>query len=179
MKQLLKFELKKILNKKSSLIAMTLGLLLIIVSNISLIRQESLYLGGKNDLEGVPAIKKQTEIENALTSELSEEFLTGFLKDYQLRSENNPDKDYFSLIAPKSDLFSLIAANYTEWNANWDWEDLNKINTENGLGFYERRIEKIDNLLNSEYSFGNYTQTEKDYWLKKAKSYPMYFCYPI
>ena len=32
------------------------------------------------------------------------------------------------------------------------------------------RIEKIDNLLNSEYSFGNYTQTEKDYWLQKAKS---------
>ena len=170
MKQLLKFELKKILNRKSSLISMALGLLLIIVSNISLIRGESLYLGEKNHLEGVAAIKKQTEIENSLTSELSEEFLTGFLKDYQLQSENNPDQDYFSLISTKTNLFSLIAGNYTEWNANWDWEDLNKINTQNGIGFYERRIEKIDNLLNSDYSFGNYTQTEKDYWLKKAQS---------
>lgn len=58
MKQLLKFELKKILNKKSSLIAMALGLLLIIVSNIALIRGESLYLSEKNHLEGVAAIKK-------------------------------------------------------------------------------------------------------------------------
>ena len=82
MKQLLKFELKKILNKKSSLIAMALGLLLIIVSNIALIRGESLSLSEKNHLEGVAAIKKQTEIENSLTSELSEEFLTGVLKDY-------------------------------------------------------------------------------------------------
>ena len=85
MKQLLKFELKKILNKKSSIIAMVLGLLLIIVSNITLIRGESLYLSEKNHLEGVAAIKKQTEIENSLTSELSEEFLTEFLKDYQLQ----------------------------------------------------------------------------------------------
>lgn len=170
MKQLLKFELKKILNKKSSLIAMALGLLLIIVSNIALIHGESLYLGEKNHLEGVSAIKKQTEIENSLTSELSEEFLTGVLKDYQLQSKNNSDEDYFSLIAPKTNLFSLIAANYTEWNANWDWSYLNKIDTQNGIGFYERRIEKIYNLLNSEYSFGNYTQTEKDYWLQKAKS---------
>lgn len=170
MKQLLKFELKKILNKKSSLIAMVLGLLLIIVSNITLIRGESLYLSEKNHLEGIAAIKKQTEIENSLTSELSEEFLTEFLKDYQLQSKNNSDEDYYSLIAPKTNLFSLIAANYTEWNANWDWSYLNKINTQNGIGFYERRIEKIDNLLNSEYSFGNYTQTEKDYWLQKAKS---------
>ncbi|MCI6736505.1 MAG: hypothetical protein MR593_00050, partial [Intestinibacter sp.] len=107
MKQLLKFELKKILNKKSSLIAMALGLLLIIVSNISLIRQSSLYLGGENNLEGVSAIKKQTEIENSLTSELSDEFMTKFLKDYQLQLKNNPNEDYFSLIAPKSNLFSL------------------------------------------------------------------------
>lgn len=170
MKQLLKFELKKILNKKSSLIAMALGLLLIIVSNISLIRQSSLYLGGENNLEGVSAIKKQTEIENSLTSELSDEFMTKFLKDYQLQLKNNPNEDYFSLIAPKSNLFSLIAGNYTEANADWSWEDLNKIDTKNDIGFYERRIEKIDNLLNFEYSYGNFTQIEKEYWLQKAKS---------
>lgn len=170
MNQLLKFELKKILNKKSSLVAIALGLLLIIVSNLSLIRGESLYLDEKNHLDGVAAIKKQTEIENSLTSELSEEFLTRFLKDYQLQSENNADRDYFSIISTKTNLFSLIASNYTEWNANWSWEDLNKINTKNGIRFYERRIKKIDNLLNSEYSFGNYTQTEKDYWLQQAKS---------
>lgn len=170
MKQLLNFELKKILNKKSNIIAMVLGLLLIIVSNITAIRGESLYLNEKNHLNSVSAIKKQAEIENSITSELNEEFLTEFLKDYQLKSENNPDKDFFSLISPKANLFTLIAANYTEWNANWNWSDLNKIDTKNGIGFYQRRIQKIDNLLNSEYSFGNYTQAEKDYWLQKAKS---------
>ena len=71
MKQLLKFELKKILNKKANLISMALGLLLIIVSNISLIHEESLYIDEKNTLKSVEAIKTQTKIENDLTPELS------------------------------------------------------------------------------------------------------------
>lgn len=142
MKQLLKFELKKIFVRKVNLIAITVGVLLVIISNIALIHGESLYLDNGNSLKGVKAIKTQTETENALSSELTEEFLTGFLRDYQQKIQNSSLEDY-SLIAPKSNLFILIAENYTEWNDNWDWETLNQISTENGIGFYERRIEKI------------------------------------
>ena len=90
MKQLLKFELKKILSRKVNLIAMALGILLIVFSNIALIKGESLYLGDDNRIEGVDAIKQQEKIENALTSELSEEFLSDFLQEYQQEVQNNP-----------------------------------------------------------------------------------------
>lgn len=169
MKQLLRFEFKKILVRKVNLIAIIAGLLLVIISNIVLIYGESLYLGRENSLKGVNAIKTQTEIENALSSELTEEFLTGFLREYQQETQNSSFEDY-SLIAPKSNLFILIANNYTEWNDNWDWEILNQISTENGISFYERRIKKIENLLNADYTYGNYTDTEKNYWLQKIKS---------
>lgn len=164
MKQLLRFEFKKILVRKVNLIAIIAGLLLVIISNIVLIYGESLYLGRENSLKGVNAIKTQTEIENALSSELTEEFLTGFLREYQQETQNSSFEDY-SLIAPKSNLFILIANNYTEWNDNWDWEILNQISTENGISFYERRIKKIENLLNADYTYGNYTDTKKNYWL--------------
>ena len=169
MKQLLRFEFKKIFVRKVNLIAITAGLLLLIISNIALIHGESLYLGGENSLKGVNAIKTQTEVENALSSELTEEFLTGFLREYQQEIHNGSFEDY-SLIAPKSNLFTLIADNYTEWNDNWDWETLNQISTENNIGFYERRIKKIESLLNADYTYGNYTDTEKNYWLRKAES---------
>lgn len=170
MKSLLRFELKKILCRKVNLIALTLGLLLIVISNIALIHGESLYVNEENSLEGVDAIKTQSEAENALTSELSEEFLTGFLQDYQQEIQNQPLGYDFSIIAPNSNLYSLIASNYVEWNDNWGWEDLGKISTENGIGFYERRAEKIETLLNADYTYGNYTDIEKDYWIQKAEA---------
>ena len=172
MSQLLKFELKKILSRKVNLIAMALGMLLIVFSNIALINGESLYLGEDNRIEGVDAIKRQEEVENALTSELSEEFLTDFLQEYQQQIQNNPSEDGYdySLIADKTNLFVLIAGNYTEFNAQWGWEHLNDISTDNGIGFYERRMEKIKTLLNADYSYGNYTESEKEYWLQKAEA---------
>ena len=172
MKQLLKFELKKILSRKVNLAAMALGMLLIVFSNIALINGESLYLGEGNRIEGVDAIKTQEEVENALTSELSEEFLTELLREYQQEIRNNPSEDEYdySLIADKTNLFALIAGNYTEFNGQWGWEVLNNINTDMGLGFYERRMEKIKTLLNADYSYGNYTESEKEYWLQKAEA---------
>lgn len=172
MKQLLKFELKKILCRKVNLIAMALGMLLIVFSNIALINGESLYLDENHYLEGVEAIKTEEEVENALTSELSEEFLTGFMQEYQQEIQKDPSEDgyNYSLIADKRNLFALIAGNYTEFNAQWGWEDLNDISTDHGIGFYERRMEKIKTLLNADYSYGNYTESEKEYWLQKAEA---------
>jgi len=170
MGQILSFELKKIICRKVNLIAITLGLLLIVVSNIVLIRGESLYLGEEKSLEGVEAIKVQAKTENALTTELSEEFLTGFLQKYQYEIQNEPLGYDYALIAPKSNLFALIASNYVEWNEDWSFDDLGNIRTETGIGFYERRIEKIETLLNAEYSYGNYTDTEKEYWMQKAEA---------
>ena len=172
MKQLLKFELKKIFSRKVNLIAMALGMLLIVFSNIALINGESLYLGEGNRIEGVDAIKTQEEVENALTSELSEEFLTGFIQEYQQEIQKNPSEDEYdySLIADKTNLFALIAGNYTEFNDQWGWADLNDISTDHGIGFYERRMEKIKTLLNADYSYGNYTESEKEYWIRKAEA---------
>lgn len=178
MKQLLKFEFKKIFLGKINLIAIAAGLLLVMISNIALIHGESLYLGENyGSLEGVDAVRAQTETENALSSELTEEFLSGFLREYQQEIQDNPFEYDYALISPKSNLFALIAENYTQWNDSWDWDSLNQIPTENGIGFYERRVQKIETLLNADYSYGNYTEAEKAYWLQKAESIPTPFAW--
>lgn len=168
MRQLFYFELKKILDRKVNQVALLLGLLLVVVGNVVLIQQESLDYNGM-ELKGAEAISVQVEIENALTSELDEEFLTGFLQEYQQQIVGNPYRYDFTLIRPKSNLFSLIAKNYIEWNEHLDYETLSKIPTDGGIGFYDRRMEKIETLLNADYTYGNYTEAEKAYWLEKAE----------
>lgn len=167
MRQLFYFEMKKILGRRVNQIALLLGLLLVIIGNVVLIQQESLDYNG-TELNGTAAISAQREVENALTSELNEEFLTGFLREYQQQIVGNPYGYDYTLIQSRSNLFVLIAKNYIEWNEYLNYETLNKIPTDDGIGFYDRRMEKIETLLNADYTYGNYTEAEKAYWLEKA-----------
>lgn len=170
MRQLYYFEVKKIICKRVNQIAMLLGLLLVIICTIAQIQGE-IFRDGNKELSGVSAILKQEEVENNLTSELNEEFLTDFLQEYQLQMSDSPYGYDWDLIEPQRNLFSCISRNYVEWNEQYiNWENLNKINTEGGIGFYDRRIQKIDTLLNAEYTYGNFSEAEKEYWLEKAKA---------
>lgn len=169
MRQLLLFELKKILGRKANQIALLLGILLVIICSVIQIQGETLTIDGQ-ELKGAEAVLKQQEIEKDLTDELDEEFLTGFLREYQRQIIGNPSGYNYSVIETKSNLFSLLAKNYTEWNEHFDWETLNRIPTEDGIAFYDRRMEKIQTLLNADYSYGNYTEAEKQYWLNKARA---------
>lgn len=167
MRQLFYYEWKKIWDRKVNQIALLLGLMLVIVGNIVLIQHESLDYNGKT-LSGTAAISTQGEIEKALAPALTEEFLTDFLREYQEQIAGNPQGYDFSLIHPRSNLFSLIAKNYIEWNEYLDYETLGRIPTDGGIGFYGRRMKKIETLLNADYTYGNYTDSEKAYWLEKA-----------
>lgn len=168
MRRLFYFELKKIVSRRGNQVAILLGIVLMVVCSIVLIQGES-YYDGTMELNGVEAILKQKEIESGLPSELSDKFLTGLIADYQQQIAGNPDSFDFSLIKPKWNLFRLIASNYTEWNDPLDWTILNQISTDGSIHFYDRRIDKIETLLNTEYSFGNYTEAEKEYWMEKAE----------
>ncbi|MDE7283583.1 MAG: ABC transporter permease [Lachnospiraceae bacterium] len=169
MKQLYYFELKKIICKRVNQIAMFLGLLLMIFCNIAQIQGET-FRDGDKELSGVPAILKQEEIENSLTSELNEEFLTDFLREYQRQMEGSPYGYDWEIIEPQRNLFSCISKNYADWNEQIDLENLIEINTEGGIGFYDRRMQKIETLLNAEYTYGNFSEAEKEYWMAKANA---------
>lgn len=181
MKELIRFELKKILIRRVNQAAMVFGLILIIFSNLALIHNEAFLIGDSEYCTGRQAFQKRAEAENSLTTELSEEFLTGFLQDYQLNLRQEPGQEAadtdgsretssysWTLIAPYTNLFSLIANHYRAWNDQFTWEDLGQIPVTGGIHFYERRLEKIDAMLESDYTYGNYTEAEKAYWREKA-----------
>ena len=81
MRELIKYELKKILCRRVNRIAMALGLILILFSNLTLIHDNTFLVDGTEYCTGREAFQKQAQSENALATELSEEFLTGFLRN--------------------------------------------------------------------------------------------------
>jgi len=179
MKELIKYEMKKIFCRRVNRMAMLLGILLILFCNLALIHDESFLINETESCTGREAIQKQAESENALTAVLSEEFLTALLQDYQQKlNESGESEGYcWPLIAPYTNLFSLIANHYREWNDHFIWEDLGEIDVDNGLHFYERRLEKIDTLLEGDYTYGNYTEAEKNFWRLKARNVSVPFAW--
>ena len=82
MKTFIFFELKKILCRKASIAAMISGILLVMLSAILPIYECEVSLSEENRLKGIAALRYQAKVESELTDELTEEFLTAFLKDY-------------------------------------------------------------------------------------------------
>ncbi|MCM1160086.1 MAG: ABC transporter permease [Roseburia sp.] len=172
MRSLIGFELKKIWKKKVNRAAMCVGLALLLFVNYYSITSEYFRISeGEPERKGLEAIKMQAECDKAQTEALTEEYLTETVRDYQKQLEKLDSEEGYDwwLIAPKSNIFSIVCNNFSEWNERWGWEDLAAIDTANGIGFYERWLEKIRNGLNMDYSYGNYTEKEKEFWLEKAE----------
>ena len=170
MKTLIFFELKKILCRKASIAAIISGILLVIVADILPIYECEVNLGEEDRLKGIAALRYQSKVECELTDELTEEFLTDFLKSYQDElKKKGTDLDWYA-ISPSSNLYRLIASDHAGYTGGWKWEDLSKIPTEGGIRFYEKRNENIRGLLNAEYSYGNYSEKEREYWLNKNEA---------
>lgn len=148
MKTLIWYEFKKIICGKVNQITIMIGILFVIAANfISIPNSANRYSSDGKYLTGISRLKEEIAIESGVTKELKEDFLTDFIQDYQKRSATGFD---FSLIASKVHLYILLADNYADFNEDWEWENLMKINTEKGIGFYDRRAAKINMLLNAE-----------------------------
>lgn len=174
MLSLIGFELKKIGKKRVNRVAMCLGLFLLLFVNYYSIQGEEFQLKEEDPkVKGLEAVKMQAEYDKAQTGVLSEEYLTEMVTDYQnqLKKLGTGEEGYdWWLISPNTNIFSIVCNNYSEWNEQWHWKDLAYIHTADGIGFYERRLEKIRNGLNMDYSYGNYTEKEKQFWMEKAQS---------
>lgn len=57
------------------------------------------------------------------------------------------DEAYRQVIRPKLDILHVLCSNYMEMGYYVDWNKLNGISTEGSIGFYERRMEKVEEYL--------------------------------
>ena len=168
---MLRFELMKIFKNKLNMAAMLLGYLLIAVCIVCYIADQSIYNSAEDVYEtGAAAVTYDRKLAQAQTEYVTEEFVTTFLAELQASPlDLDSDDAYMEIVRKNSSMFYFIGNSYAELNQQYPlFNDMKSIDLSDGAQFYQRRIDKIKNYLNMDFSFGNYTAAEKEYWLAKA-----------
>lgn len=172
MREMLFFEWKKIFNRRFNLIAMAVGYFLILVCTINYITQNNFWdAESEQYVYGVSAYEIGRVRNEEKTDYLTEEYLTELTKEIQARNiPLGSDEGYTEVIRPMGiDLLWVLGNAYVDVGETVDWGKLSEIPTEGGIHFYERRLQKISEYLNMDFSYGNYSEAEKEFWLNKAK----------
>lgn len=170
---MMRFEWKKIFERRLNVAAMLLGYLLIGVCVFSFITKESFY-DEKTDqyIEGIAAYRFDQEQAIGQTDVISEEYMTqliGGIQSYDMDLES--DDAYLEVVRPLGNIFYFVARNYTDMRADViNQNALNVVDLADGARFYEQRMEKIMDYLNMDFSYGNYKESEKAYWIQKAEN---------
>lgn len=170
---MMRYEWKKIFERRLNVIAMLLGYVLIGICLFSYISQERFY-DEKTDsyIEGIEAIRMEQARAESQTDVITEEYMTELIKeiqDYNIDLES--DEAYLEIIRPLGDIFYFAAKSYTDMRQNTiDESALSRIDLADGAHFYEQRMKKITDYLNCDFSFGNYKEIEKEYWIGKAEN---------
>lgn len=169
--RLIGYEWKKILMKKVNVAVLAAGVFLMIAYvSYSIYDNSVISTDTKEYVTGVKSFVLSKEQNQELTESLTEDFLSkevGRIQSYGV--DLGSDQAYYDYLRQNFDFWNLIAGNYTEMNEYVEMEILNDIGDNNGIHFYEARKEKIESYLNWDFTYGNYTQAEKDFWMKKVE----------
>ncbi len=169
---MMRYEWKKIFESRLNVAAMLLGYLLIGIVVYSYVSQEYFYQAETDsNIEGPVAYRMKQELAEQQTDVITEEYMTELIRDIQSYGMDlESDEAYVQIIRPLDDMFYFIAKNYTDMRSDIiDRNALMRVDLQEGARFYEQRMKKITDYLNLDFSFGNYTEAEKAYWIDKAK----------
>ncbi len=168
---MIRYEWKKIFGSRLNVATMLLGYLLIGICVYNYITQERFYDAATDSyIEGVEAYRLEQELAQSQTDVITEAYVTDLIRDIQSSGMDlESDDAYVEIIRPLGDMFYFVSKNYTDMRSeNTDMDALDKVDVSEGAHFYEHRMEKITDYLNMDFSYGNYTEAEKAYWIAKA-----------
>ncbi len=186
MNTLLRFECKKLLNRKFTAITIFVLMLCIIALSFLIISENTHYNADGSHISGIKAIQANKASQAISEGKLSNQQMKEAFHQYQ-RITNNPsnydgttgdleDEVYITELEPYDDVLSLLRRNYSP-TGSYDYYVLSSVSDEMIDQFYEIRHTKIEEIVNMDYSYGNYSQTEKEFILNKDSKIETPFSY--
>ncbi|MCM1044981.1 MAG: ABC transporter permease [Candidatus Gastranaerophilales bacterium] len=173
MKNMIRFELQKIWEKRLNKIAMFAGYLLIAVCVIAFLMDNSFYdVETQSYIEGLEAIRRDQERCRSMPDVLTEDYLTDLVVEMQeqVKFLDSEDEIYAKAARPLGDLFWVVCSVYRDAGVEYtQYLKIKEIPTQGGIGFYERRLEQVEEYLNLDFSYGNYSEAEKAFWMAKER----------
>lgn len=169
---MMRFEWKKIFERRLNVVAMILGYVLLGVCAFSYVSLSKYYdEETESNIEGIVAIRMERERDEGLTDAVTEEYMTRLIGEIQKSGIDleNDEEAYTKIRRSLGDIFYFASKNYTDMrDQRTDMNALGKVDLTEGARFYEQRMKKITDYLDLDFSFGNYKEAEKEFWIRKA-----------
>lgn len=171
---MMRFEWKKIFERRLNVIAMIAGYVLLGLCLFSYIRYGNYYYDEATGtyVDGIQGIRLSQQRTTGQTDVVSEEYMTQLIREIQSYGlDQESDEAYVKIARPMGDIYYFAARNYTDMRTkDIDRNALNEVDLTVGAGFYEQRMKKITDYLNCDFSYGNYKESEKAFWIQKAEA---------
>ena len=187
MKELTKFEIRKIIKRKSSIMAIVMFFLVCIINIVFSVSTESYGSDLTGDLKkGILAISQKREEVNNLKGNLTEKRISEVINIYNNLSKNSKnmsdfdglsEEDYYTHWQKYKDIDSLIDRSYGE-SLLLGVDASKNLKLEDGSTFYSNREKQILNYIEHE-SLYEYTNEEKDKIIQITNDMetPLYYDY--
>ena len=175
MLNILKFELYKILKRKLFLFSPLIILGTIILLLMASLSSVSSYDENGNEVRGYKSIKYEKEYAEKISGELTAEKIADVIELYNTIASDTDnlteystikDSVYISELYPYRKIIRCISVAYTQTGFQPEYRIIKTLTYDDGLNFYNRRDKQIIDTLNMDYSYGNYSDTEKNFIIK-------------
>lgn len=191
MKKLIIFENLKIMKRRSFWISFLLMIILMIGICALSVSENYWVKDDGTEIKGWNAINFKREKLIDLSGDLTEESVVEIITQYQdarnnqsnyikedgsLSSEFN-NVAYAKYLQKDADILNLLRELYAPAGENYDYYIIDSIEIEELYKLYDQRIKKVEEYLNMDYSYGNYTEEEKEYFIDLNRNIKTPFYY--
>lgn len=177
-----KYEMKKILCRKGTQIALLVLLIISIVyAFVSINSVEWTQESGKK-IKGTEAIKIIRGEERKLAGEITEEKVADVIRAYQVISNNSKDgsldEDGWIKIQYLDSIVTLVDASYGKYN-DFNYYLIGTLDPDESDKFYSNRVNQLESWIKDDQLANRYTENEKEFLLKSANTLetPFFFEY--
>lgn len=191
MKKLIRFEFMKVLKKKSFLCAVVLMMVMLVIVPCLTISENNWINEDGTEITGMAAIHaKRDSLENSscdLTTEKLQSVITNYQSAYAdpasfIKEDGTVgswinNAAYAKYIQSDSEIKFLIDMAFTSEGEAYDYYAIGNMNPADAENFYENRMEKVEEYLNMDYSYGNYSETDKEYFMTRNEKLTIPFHY--
>lgn len=179
---LTRFELRKIMRRKSFYAGITV--LVFVAIFLAIVEGTNAWItveDGK-DLTGIAAIQLRKEYNRQLAGPLTVEKVADAVERYH-KTRNDPKNLYngeltneaYAKYAEKDkQIHNLIRFAFSPVG-EYDYGIIDKLSPNDATAFYQKRMENVNKYLNFDYSYGNYSEEDKSFFMKMNESIPVPF----
>ena len=191
MKKMIRFEFTKVFKKKSFLCAVVLMMVMLVIVPCLTISENNWINEDGSETTGMAAIRAKRDALKDSSCDLTAERLQSVIINYQnayADPANFTQADgtagswinnaaYAKYIQSDSEIKFLIDMAFTPEGGTYDYDVMGSMNPADAGKFYVNRLGKVGEYLNMDYSYGNYSEADKEYFIARNEKITTPFHY--